>query len=106
MRAVTIRDGGVVVAEHPDPEPQDGQLLVGVRAAGLNGADALQVAGHYPAPAGAPADIPGLEIAGEVVAVGRRAERFEVGDRVMGLVAGGGQAELAVIHERTAMPVP
>jgi NADPH:quinone reductase len=106
MRAATIRDGRIEVAEHPDPEPQDGQLLVRVRAAGLNGADMLQLAGGYPAPAGAPADIPGLELAGEVVAVGRRAERFEVGDRVMSLVSGGGQAELAVVHERTAMPVP
>ena len=106
MRAVTIRDGQIVVAEHPDPEPQDGQLLVRVRAAGLNGADMMQLAGRYPPPAGVPADIPGLELAGEVVACGRRAERFEVGDRVMGIVAGGGQAELAVIHERTAMPVP
>jgi NADPH:quinone reductase len=106
MRAVTIRDGQIVVAEHPDPEPQDGQLLVRVRAAGLNGADMAQLAGHYPAPPGAPADIPGLELAGEVVACGRRAERFEPGDRVMGIVAGGGQAELAVIHERIAMPVP
>jgi NADPH2:quinone reductase len=106
MRAVTIRDGEIVVAEHPDPEPQDGQLLVRVRAAGLNGADILQVAGHYPPPAGAPADIPGLELAGEVLACGRRAERFQPGYRVMGIVAGGGQAELAVIHERTAMPVP
>ena len=67
MRAATIRDGRIPVAEHPDPEPQDGQLLVRVRAAGLNGADMLQVAGHYPAPPGAPADIPGLELAGEVV---------------------------------------
>src|SRR5690349_22331788 len=106
MRAVTIRDGQIVVAEHPDPEPQDGQLLVRVRAAGLNGADMMQLAGRYPAPAGAPADIPGLELAGEVVACGRRAGRFEPGDRVMALVAGGGQAELAVVHERTAMPVP
>jgi NADPH:quinone reductase len=106
MRAATIRDGAIVVAEHPDPEPQDGQLLVRVRAAGLNGADMMQLAGRYPAPVGAPLDIPGLELAGEVVACGRRAERFEPGDRVMGIVAGGGQAELAVIHERTAMPVP
>jgi putative PIG3 family NAD(P)H quinone oxidoreductase len=106
MRAATIRDGRIEVVEHPDPEPQDGQLLVRVRAAGLNGADMLQLAGGYPAPQGAPPDIPGLELAGEVVAVGRRAERFEVGDRVMSLVAGGGQAELAVVHERTAMPVP
>jgi NADPH:quinone reductase-like Zn-dependent oxidoreductase len=106
MRAATIRDGRIEVAEHPDPEPQDGQLLVRVRAAGLNGADILQVAGHYPPPPGVPADIPGLELAGEVVSCGRRVERFEPGDRVMGIVAGGGQAELAVIHERTAMPVP
>jgi NADPH:quinone reductase len=106
MRAATIRDGQIVVAEHPDPEPQDGQLLVRVHAAGLNGADMLQLAGGYPAPEGAPPDIPGLELAGEVAAVGRRAGRFEVGDRVMSLVSGGGQAELAVVHERTAMPVP
>ncbi len=106
MRAATIRAGRIEVAEHPDPEPQDGQLLVRVRAAGLNGADILQVAGHYPPPPGVPADIPGLELAGEVVACGRRADRFQPGDRVMGIVAGGGQAELAVIHERTAMPIP
>lgn len=106
MRAATIRDGRIEVSDRPDPEPQDGQLLIRVRAAGLNGADMLQVAGRYPAPPGVPADIPGLELAGEVVAVGRRAGRFEPGDRVMAIVAGGGQAELAVVHERTAMPVP
>jgi NADPH:quinone reductase len=106
MRAATIRDGRIEVVEHPDPEPQDGQLLVRVHAAGLNGADMLQLAGGYPPPPGAPADIPGLELAGEVLACGRRAERFEPGDRVMAIVAGGGQAELAVVHERTAMPVP
>jgi NADPH:quinone reductase len=106
MRAATIREGRIEVVEHPDPEPQDGQLLVRVRAAGLNGADMLQLAGGYPAPPGSPPDIPGLELAGEVVAVGRRVGRFEVGDRVMSLVSGGGQAELAVVHERTAMPVP
>jgi putative PIG3 family NAD(P)H quinone oxidoreductase len=105
MRAATIRDGRIEVAEHPDPEPQDGQLLVRVRAAGLNGADMMQLAGKYPPPPGAP-DIPGLELAGEVVACGRRAGRFEPGDRVMAIVAGGGQAELAVVHERTAMPIP
>jgi NADPH2:quinone reductase len=106
MRAATIRDGRIQVADHPDPEPQDGQILVRVRGAGLNGADMLQVAGGYPAPPGVPEDIPGLEIAGEVVSCGRRVGRFEPGDRVMAIVAGGGQAEFAVVHERTAMPVP
>ncbi len=105
MRAATIVDGRIEVADHPDPEPQDGQLLVRVRAAGLNGADMMQLAGHYPPPPGAP-EIPGLELAGEVVSCGRRAGRFEPGDRVMAIVAGGGQAEYAVVHERTAMPVP
>ena len=106
MRAATISDGRIEVADRPDPEPQDGQLLVRVRAAGLNGADLMQLAGHYPAPPGAPEDIPGLELAGEVVACGRRVGRFEPGGRVMAIVAGGGQAEFAVVHERTAMPVP
>ncbi len=106
MRAATIRDGGITVQEHPDPAPQAGEVLVRVRAAGLNGADMLQLKGGYPAPPGAPPDIPGLELAGEVVATGDGAERFEPGDRVMAVVAGGGQAELAVVHERAAMPVP
>jgi NADPH:quinone reductase len=106
MRAVTIRDGGLVVEEHPDPEPGHGQILVRVRGAGLNGADMLQRRGAYPAPPGEPADIPGLEPAGEVEAVGPGARRFSDGDRVMAVVGGGGQAELAIVHERTAMPVP
>lgn len=106
MRAVTIRDGGLVVEEHPDPEPGHGQILVRVRGAGLNGADMLQRRGAYPAPPGEPADIPGLELAGEVAALGPGARRFSDGDRVMAVVGGGGQAELAIVHERTAMPVP
>jgi putative PIG3 family NAD(P)H quinone oxidoreductase len=81
-------------------------VLVRVRAAGLNGADILQRAGHYPAPPGSPPDIPGLELAGEVVATGPGARRFSEGDRVMAIVGGGGQAELAAVHERQAMPVP
>ncbi len=106
MRAVTISDGALSIAERPDPEPGSGEILVAVRAAGINGADILQRKGAYPAPPGAPADIPGLELAGEVVALGPGAERFAVGDRVMAVVGGGGQAELAVLHERAAMPVP
>jgi NADPH:quinone reductase len=106
MRAVTFEDGAVVVAERSDPEPGAGEVLVRVRAAGLNAADLLQRAGFYPAPPGSPPDIPGLELAGEVVARGRGAGRFVTGDRVMAVIGGGGQAELALVHERAALPVP
>jgi putative PIG3 family NAD(P)H quinone oxidoreductase len=106
VRAVTIRDQQLSVEEHPDPSPGAGEVLVRVRAAGLNGADMHQRAGRYPAPPGAPQDIPGLELAGEVAALGPGASRFSAGDRVMGIVAGGAQAELAVVHERILMPVP
>jgi putative PIG3 family NAD(P)H quinone oxidoreductase len=119
MRAVTIRDNQLYVEDHPDPEPGAGEVLVRVRAAGVNGADMHQRRGNYPAPPGAPQDIPGLELAGEVAALGPGAgaggaagtsgaggTRFKLGDRVMGIVAGGGQAELAVVHERILVPVP
>ena len=106
MRAATIRDGSVVVEEHPDPEPAKNEILVRVRAAGLNGADIMQRAGRYPAPPGDPPDIPGLEMAGEVVSLGPGVQRFSEGDRVMAVVGGGGQAELCTVHERGAMPVP
>ena len=106
MRAVTIRDTKLSVEDHPDPVPGAGECLVRVRAAGLNGADMMQLRGHYPAPLGAPQDIPGLELAGEVIDRGPGAQRFADGDRVMGIVAGGGQAELAVVHERILLPVP
>jgi NADPH:quinone reductase len=106
MRAVTIRDKHLSVEDHPDPEPGAGECLVRVRAAGVNGADMMQRRGHYPAPPGAPQDIPGLELAGEVIDRGPGADRFKNGDRVMGIVAGGAQAELAVVHERILMPVP
>jgi NADPH2:quinone reductase len=109
MRAVTIRDKQIVIEEHPDPEPVAGEVLVRVRAAGLNGGDMMQLRGLYPAPPGYPPDIPGMELAGEVVALGAHppgAERFAVGDRVMAIVGGGGQAELMTVHERLLMPVP
>jgi NADPH:quinone reductase len=96
----------LVVDERPDPEPGKGEVLVRVRAAGLNGADMLQRRGAYPAPSGSPADIPGLELAGEVVGLGPGAGRFKEGERVMAVVGGGGQAELALVHERAAMRVP
>jgi putative PIG3 family NAD(P)H quinone oxidoreductase len=106
MRAVTIRDQQLSVEEHPDPTPGSGEVLVRVKAAGLNGADMAQRQGRYPAPPGSPQDIPGLELAGEVAACGPGAERFRPGDRVMGIVGGGGQSELAVVHERVLVPVP
>jgi NADPH:quinone reductase len=106
MRAVIIADQHLSVEEHADPEPGHGEVLVAVRAAGLNGADMHQLAGGYPAPPGSPPDIPGLELAGEVAALGPGATRFAVGDRVMGIVGGGGQGELCVVHERVLMPVP
>lgn len=106
MRAVTVRDQQLTVEEHPDPEPGSGEVLVRVRAAGLNGADMIQLRGGYPAPPGAPPDIPGLELAGEVVACGPGVLRFSPGDRVMSIVGGGGQAELATVNERLLMPVP
>jgi NADPH:quinone reductase len=109
MRAATIREQEIVIEEHPDPVAQAGEVLVRVHAAGLNGADMMQRRGLYPAPAGSPQDIPGMEFAGEVVALGPHppgAERFAVGERVMGIVGGGAQAELVTIHERQLMPVP
>src|ERR1043165_1742042 len=100
MRAVTIRDTEIHVEEHPDPQPGTNEVLVRVRAAGLNGADMMQRRGLYPAPPGWPSDIPGLEIAGEVLENGPGASRFNTGDRVMAIVGGGAQAELSVLHER------
>jgi NADPH:quinone reductase len=106
MRAVTIQEQKLTVEDHPDPTPGAGECLIRVKAAGVNGADMMQRRGFYPAPPGAPQDIPGLELAGEVIDRGPGANRFELGDRVMAIVAGGGQAELAVVHERILMPVP
>lgn len=106
MRAAVIADGEVAVRDRPDPVPGAGEVLVRVRAAGINGADLLQRAGGYPAPPGSPADIPGLELAGEVAVLGPGAERFEPGERVTAIVGGGGQAELCIVHERVLVPVP
>ncbi len=106
MRAATIREKEIVIEQHPDPEPGSEEVLVRVRAAGLNGADMMQRRGLYPAPPGSPQDIPGMEFAGAVAALGPGAERFELGDRVMAIVGGGAQAELCTAHERVLMPVP
>ena len=92
--------------ERPDPVPGPSELLVRVRATALNRADLLQIRGNYAAPPDVPPDVPGLEYAGEVLAVGARVRRFRPGDRVMGLVGGGAWAEQLTIHEREALPIP
>ncbi|MFL5928986.1 MAG: zinc-binding dehydrogenase [Gaiellaceae bacterium] len=96
MRAAVIREGRIEIEERPDPVPADGEILIRVRAAGINGADVLQRLGRYPPPPGAPPDIPGLECAGET----------EAGERVMALLPGGGHAELVAVHESHVLPVP
>jgi NADPH:quinone reductase-like Zn-dependent oxidoreductase len=101
-----IHDGQVSIRERPDPVPKAGELLVQVEAAGLNGADLMQRAGLYPPPPGFPPDIPGMELAGVVVATGGGCSRFAVGDRVMSIVGGAAQAELALVPDETAMAVP
>lgn len=107
MRAVTITDDHrLLVDERPDPEPGPGQVLVRVHGAGLNRADLVQVQGGYPAPAGSPADIPGLEFAGEVAALGEGVTEWSVGDRVFGIAGGGGQAELLAIPAAHCVAVP
>jgi NADPH:quinone reductase len=110
MRAVVIEGAGgpevLSVREVPTPEPGPEQVRVRVRAAGLNRADVLQRRGQYPAPPGSPADIPGLEFAGEVECVGPGTRAVDVGQRVYGICGGGGQAEFIVTHERLLAAVP
>jgi putative PIG3 family NAD(P)H quinone oxidoreductase len=110
MKAVVItRPGGPEVLEiqdRPAPEPAPSEIRVRVAASALNRADISQRLGRYPAPAGSPPDIPGLEYAGEVESVGDQVTLWKKGDRVMGIVGGGAHAELLCTHEREAMPVP
>ena len=110
MKAIVVREPGgpevLEVREVPDPEPARGEVRVRVTASGVNRADLLQRRGGYPAPPGWPADIPGLEYAGTVDAVGPDVRGVAVGDRVMGLVGGGGYAERVVVPHREVVPVP
>jgi NADPH:quinone reductase len=110
MKAVTHSGAGgiemLALEQRPRPAPGPGQIRIRVRAAGLNRADILQRRGGYPAPPGWPADIPGLEYAGEVESLGAGVTRWNIGDRVMGLVGGGAHAEFVVVHQDEAMPVP
>jgi putative PIG3 family NAD(P)H quinone oxidoreductase len=110
MRAVIYEGAGgpevITIGEVPKPEVRPEHIRVRVHAAGLNRADLMQRRGQYPAPHGWPADIPGLEYAGEVEAVRPGVSRWKPGDRVMGLVGGGAQAELVVVHQDEALPIP
>ena len=110
MRAVTFSGAGgnevVRFTGRPDPVPGDHEVLIAARFAGVNWADVAQRAGHYPAPPGSPADIPGLEVAGLVQATGREVRAWQAGDRVFGIVGGGGLADRVVAHERHLAAVP
>ena len=110
MRVIEIEGGSgpaeaLKIAERPDPVARPGQVLIRVRAAGVNRPDLLQRTGAYPPPPGA-SDVLGLEIAGEIEAVGEGVTRWAVGDRVCALLGGGGYAELAVVDARHVLPIP
>ena len=110
MRAVVITEFGapevlrIQDVERPEPGPKE--ILVHVKASGLNRADLIQRVGKYPAPPGSPQDIPGLEYSGVVEVIGPGVTLWKKGDRVMGIVGGGGYAEFVVVHERTGVRVP
>lgn len=106
MRAVTFQDGAVVVATRPDPVLSEHDVAIDVVAAGLNGADLLQMKGQYPAPSGVAPDIPGLECAGIVVAVGAKVDTVSPGDRRMALLRGAGQAGRVVVDSSLTLPIP
>jgi NADPH:quinone reductase len=110
MRAIAIREAGgpevLELRDVPQPVPGPRDVLVRVRATAVNRADLLQRAGRYPAPAGVPQDIPGLEYAGTVEATGAGVTRWRAGDRVMGLVGGGSYADYIVTHEDEAVAIP
>ncbi len=110
MRAVTFAGTGgnevVGVVERPDPVPAQHEVVVAARFAGVNWADVAQREGNYPPPPGAPQDVPGLEVAGTVAAVGEGARAWRAGDRVFGLVGGGGLADRVVVHERHVAAMP
>lgn len=109
MKAILVKEPGgpeqLTLGEYEKPSPQPNELLVRVHATALNRADTLQRQGKYPAPKGA-SPLLGLEIAGEVEEIGSNCKRFKKGDKIFGLLPGGGYAEYAVIDETMAMPVP
>lgn len=106
MKAVTFENQQILITEVPEPDCGSEDLLVKVCSAGINAADILQKRGLYPAPAGIPQNIPGLEFSGTVVKVGPKTSGFNPGDRVTGIVGGGAQAEFITIHYSNALIVP
>ena len=110
MRAAVVTEPGgpevFKVIERDDPAFGPDEVLVDVKASALNRADLAQRRGNYPAPPGIPQDIPGLEMAGVVAAVGQHVTSLREGDRVFGLIGGGGYATRVATHERMAMPIP
>ena len=110
MRAVVITRPGdpdvLHIANRPEPMPLDEELLIEVKAAGVNRPDVAQRKGHYPAPPWTSQDIPGLEVAGTVVSLGEHSDRWKVGDKVCALVSGGGYAEYCAVPEGQCLPVP
>jgi NADPH:quinone reductase-like Zn-dependent oxidoreductase len=110
MRCVVFTGAGgaevMELQERPDPVPGPDEVLVDARFAGINPADLAQRAGRYPAPAGSPQDVPGLEVAGMVRACGERVTAWREGDRVFGIVGGGGLASTVVVHERHVARIP
>ena len=105
MRAIIAHDKKPTFVDIPDPIPASNEVLIAVHATALNRADLLQVMGLYPPPAGSPETL-GLELAGEIIALGENVKRWRVGDKVMALVGGGGYAEKAVVCADHCMPVP
>jgi len=110
MKAIVITEYGgpevLKLQEHPTPEIYGDQVLIEVKAAGLNRSDVFQREGNYPAPKGASVEIPGLEVAGTVVKCGPDVKDFTVGDRVCALLAGGGYAEYVAVREGQCLPIP
>ena len=110
MKAIVITQPGAPevlrLQDRPVPEPGDEEILINVKAAGINRADLLQRKGHYPPPPGVPVDVPGLEVAGIVVKCGQGVTQWKEGDAVCALLAGGGYAEYVNVKEGQCLPVP
>ena len=106
MHAIVLHGEELRLEERPDPVPGSNDVVVAQQYAAVNPADLAQRAGHYPAPPGAPQDVPGLEVCGRVVARGDAVLGRQLGDRVFGLVGGGGLADRVVVHERHVVGVP